>query len=400
MDGLIAGGVVATMVPGAGRYGRIDGGADAVVGGTVAWVGPREEVPSEYAFLPVEDFGDCLITPGLVDCHTHVVFGGNRAGEFEMRLEGATYEEVARAGGGILSTMRATRAADEETLLAETLPRVDRLLASGITTLEIKSGYGLTVGDELKMLRVARQVGRERPVRVVTSWLAAHALPPGADRAGYIDDVVVGGLDAATAEGLVDAVDGFCEGIAFSAEEMARVFTHAQTLGLPVKLHAEQLSHSGGTALAARFGALSADHLEHITPDDALALAEAGSVAVLLPGAFYTLRETKAPDVAALREAGVPIAVATDCNPGSSPLFSLTLALNMACTLFRLTPEEALAGATRNAARALGLADTVGTIAPKAAADIAVWDVGEPAELAYRIGDTPLKARYFGGQRS
>lgn len=399
MDGLIAGGVVATMAPDAGRYGRIDGGAVAVVDGTVAWVGPRDEVPSEYAALPVEDFGDRLVTPGLVDCHTHIVFGGNRAAEFEMRLEGATYEEVARAGGGILSTMRATRAADEDALLAQALPRVDALLAGGVTTLEIKSGYGLDVANELKMLRVARRIGRERPVRVVTSWLAAHALPPDTDRETYLEEVAIRGLDAALEEGLVDAVDGFCERIAFSAEEMDRVFTHAARLGLPVKLHAEQLSHSGGTRLAARHGALSADHLEHITPDDARALAEAGSVAVILPGAFYTLRETRAPDIAALREAGVPIAVATDCNPGSSPLFSLLLALNMACTLFRLTPEEALAGATRNAARALGLGDGVGLIAPGYAADLAVWDVKEPAELAYRIGFNPLAARFLAGQR-
>jgi imidazolonepropionase len=400
MDRVIAGGIVATMTPGGERYGRVGNGAVAVRDGTIRWVGPREALPEAFAGLPVSDFADRLVTPGLVDCHTHVVYGGHRAAEFEMRLEGATYEEVARAGGGILSTMRATRAADEASLLSAALSRVDRMLAAGVTTLEVKSGYGLTVADEMKMLRVARRIGEERPVRVVTSWLAAHAVPPDTDRETYLRDVVIGGLDAAKAEGLVDQVDGFCEGIAFSAAEMERVFEHAAGLGLPVKLHAEQLSHAGGTALAARHGALSADHLEHIVEDDAKALARAGSVAVVLPGAFYTLRETRAPDIAALRAYGVPIAVATDCNPGSSPLFSLPLALNMACTLFRLTPEEALAGATRNAARALGLGDTVGVLAPGYAADIAVWDVAEPAELAYRIGYDALAARFVGGRQA
>ena len=275
---------------------------------------------------------------------------------------------------------------------------MDRLLAGGITTLEVKSGYGLTVDDEIKMLRVARRIAEERPVRVVTSWLAAHAVPPETDRETYLEDVVVAGLDAAADEGLVDAVDGFCERIAFSAEDMDRVFTHAARRGLPVKLHAEQLSHSGGTRLAARHGALSADHLEHITPDDARALARSGSVAVILPGAYYTLQQGQAPDIAALRQAGVPMAVATDCNPGSSPLQSLLLALNMACTLFRLTPEEALAGATVNAARALGLGDETGIIAPGYAADLAVWNVAEPAELAYRMAEEPLAARILGGR--
>lgn len=398
MDHLITGAVLATMVPGGARYGRIGDGALAVESGRIAWVGPLAELPTKYAALPVTNHSDKLITPGLVDCHTHVVFGGNRAAEFEMRLEGASYEEVARAGGGILSTMRATREAGEDELLREALVRVDQLLATGVTTLEIKSGYGLTVRDEIKMLRVARQIGEARAVRVVTSWLAAHAVPPDTPRDAYLRDVVLSGLREAAAEGLVDAVDGFCEGIAFCADEMALVFDVAQELGLPVKLHAEQLSHSGGTQLAARYGALSADHLEHITPADAAALAEAGSVAVILPGAFYTLRQAQAPDIAALRSAGVAMAVATDCNPGSSPLFSMPLALNMACTLFRLTPEEAIVGATRNAAKALGLDRTVGVLAPGYAADIAVWNAREPAELAYRIGYMALAARYVAGK--
>jgi imidazolonepropionase len=316
-----------------------------------------------------------------------------------MRLQGASYEAIARAGGGILSTVRATRAASEADLLAGALARADALIAEGATTLEIKSGYGLDRDTELRMLRVARRVAAERPLRVRSSFLGAHAVPPEfpGDADGYLDAVVLPTLDAAAAEGLVDAVDGFCEGIAFSPAQIARLFDRATALGLPVKLHAEQLSNLGGAALAASYGALSADHLEWLDEAGIAAMAGAGTVAVLLPGAFYTLRETRVPPVAALRAAGVAIAVATDCNPGSSPLTSLLLAMNMACTLFRLTPEEALAGVTRHAARALGLGDC-GTIAPGQRADLAVWDVEHPAELAYRIGWNPLARRIFAGE--
>jgi imidazolonepropionase len=337
------------------------------------------------------------VTPALIDCHTHLVHGGNRAREFEMRLEGAGYEEIARAGGGIVSTVSATRAEDEAGLLRAALGRVDAFIAEGVGTIEIKSGYGLDHDTELRMLRVARRIGEMRPVTVVTSFLGAHAVPGGEDADSYIDETCLPALEAAHAEGLVDAVDGFCEGIAFDTAQIARVFDRARALGLPVKLHAEQLSHIGGTALAARYSALSADHVEYAGDADAAALAQAGTVAVLLPGAFYTLRETQAPPVQAFREAGVAMAVATDLNPGSSPLGSLLLAMNMACTLFRLTPEEALAGTTRHAARALGLADR-GEIRAGLRADLAVWDVETPAELAYRIGTNPLYTRIFGGQ--
>ncbi|TAN05538.1 MAG: imidazolonepropionase, partial [Rhizobiaceae bacterium] len=342
--------------------------------------------------IEIDDCGGRLVTPALIDCHTHLVFGGNRAKEFEMRLEGASYEEIARAGGGIVSTVTATRALSEDELVQAALPRLDALIAEGAGTIEIKSGYGLTVEDELKMLRAARRLGKERNIRVRTSYLAAHAVP--AEYKGrpdaYIDEVVLPGLEAAHAEALVDAVDGFCEGIAFSPAQIARVFGRAKALGVPVKLHAEQLSNLGGAALAASYGALSADHLEYLEGPGVAAMAKAGTVAVLLPGAFYFLREKQAPPVEALRSAGVPIAIATDCNPGSSPLASLLLAMNMASTLFRLTPEEALAGVTRNAAEALGLADEIGTIAAGKRAELAVWDVRHPAELAYRIGFNPL----------
>ncbi|WP_205648663.1 imidazolonepropionase [Acuticoccus kandeliae] len=398
MDRLIVGGPVATMAPGGARYGLIEDGAVAHRDGRITFVGRRADLPAALADIPPTDVGGRLVTPGLVDCHTHVVFGGNRAAEFEMRLEGASYEEVARAGGGILSTMRATRAADEATLLEAALWRVDALIGEGVTTMEVKSGYGLNIADEIKMLRVARRIAEERPVRIVTSWLAAHALPPEYDeRARYIEEVVLAGLDRAHSEGLVDAVDAFCEGIAFSSDDVAGVFDRALSLGLPVKLHAEQLSHAGGAALAARYGALSADHLEFIDEADAAAMARAGTVAVLLPGACYTLRQAEKPNVAALRSAGVRMAVATDCNPGSSPLTSLLLALNMAATLFRLTPEEALVGATRHAAAALGLGDEIGTLEVGKCADIAVWNVTAPAELVYRIGFNPLDTRLFAG---
>lgn len=383
-------------------YGLRQAAAVAVRDGQIAWVGARDDVPPEFRAGASTDLEGRLVTPALIDCHTHVVHGGDRAREFELRLEGATYEEIARAGGGIVSTVSATRKATEDDLIAGSLRRVDALIAEGVSTIEIKSGYGLDVETELKMLRVARSIGRLRPVRVRTSFLGAHALPPEykdrvGDRAGaYLDEVCLPALEAAHAEDLVDAVDGFCEGIAFSPEEIERVFSRARTLGISVKLHAEQLSNLGGARLAARFGALSADHLEFADEADVVAMASAGTVAVLLPGAFYTLRETQAPPIAAFRRHGVPMAVATDCNPGSSPLASILLAMNMACTLFRMTPEEALAGATRNAARALGLADC-GLIRTGLRADLAIWDVSHPAELPYRIGFNPLHARIFAG---
>ncbi|WP_170783128.1 imidazolonepropionase [Ruegeria lacuscaerulensis] len=389
---------MATMVEGTGPYGLCQNAAIAVDGGRFVWVGARADMPSDYADWPIQDFGDRLITPALIDAHTHVVFGGNRAAEFEMRLNGASYEEIARAGGGILSTVTSTRSASEEALLADALTRVDALLAEGVSCIEVKSGYGLDVATELKMLRVARRIGQARPVRVNTSFLGAHAAPPDyrADPDAYLTEICIPALRKAHAEGLVDAVDGFCEGIAFNPTQIARVFDVARELGLPVKLHAEQLSNLGGAKLAAAYGALSADHVEYLDGEGVSAMADAGTVAVLLPGAFYTLRETQKPPVQLLRDRDVPIALATDCNPGSSPLASLLLTMNMACTLFRLTPEEALAGVTRNAARALGLADT-GQIAPHLRADLAVWDVSHPAELAYRIGFNPLHARLFGG---
>lgn len=389
---------IATMQPDGAPYGLVSGGAVGVEDGRIAFVGPHGDIPAGWRGVETEAFGGRLMTPALVDCHTHLVFGGSRAREFEMRLEGASYEAIARAGGGIVSTVAATRALSQDELVEAALPRLDRLIAEGVATVEIKSGYGLTVADELKMLRAARRLGALRPVRVRTSYLGAHAVPveyKGRPDA-YLDEVVLPALDAAHAEGLADAVDGFCEGIAFSPAQIARVFERAAALGLPVKLHAEQLSDLGGARLAASFGALSADHLEYLGDDGVAAMAASGTVAVLLPGAFYFLRETRLPPVAALREARVPLALATDCNPGSSPLTSLLLAMNMGCTLFRLTPEEALAGVTRNAARALGLADEIGTIAPGKRAEFAIWDVAHPAELAYRIGFNPLFRRVVG----
>jgi len=396
---LLTGGRFAGMGTGSGGYDLIEDGAMVIGDGRIDWVGEVGKLPEEYADLPYQDLGGRLVTPGLIDCHTHIVFGGDRAREFEMRLEGASYEEIARAGGGILSSVRATREADEATLLASALPRIDTLLAEGVTTIEIKSGYGLDVESELKMLRVARRSGELRKVTVRTTWLAAHALPPEYkdDRAGYIREVVIAGMDRGHAEGLIDAVDGFCEGIAFSRDEMAGIFDHAATLGLPVKLHAEQLSDLHGAQMAAQHGALSADHLEWLGQDGIDAMAASGTVAVLLPGAFYTLRETQYPPMQALRDAGVPIALATDCNPGTSPLTSLLMAMNMGATLFRMTPAECLTGVTRHAATALGLADR-GQLRPGMRADLAVWNVRHPAELTYRIGFNPLHARFVGGE--
>ncbi len=382
-----------------GDYGIIEDGAVAVSDETVVWCGSKGALPAEFADWPVRDFGNRLMTPALIDAHTHLVFGGNRAVEFEMRLNGATYEEIARAGGGILSTVNGTRGASEESLMAGALTRVDALIVEGVSCIEVKSGYGLDTETELRMLRVARSISKQRQVRVKTSFLGAHATPPefsGRDDE-YIDQVCIPALRAAHAEGLVDTVDGFCEGIAFSPAQIARLFDVAQELGLPVKLHSEQLSNLGGSALAASYGAISADHVEYLDDAGVQAMAQAGTVAVLLPGAFYTLRETQVPPVAGFRQHGVPMALATDCNPGSSPLASLLLTMNMGCTLFRMTPLEALAGVTRNAAQALGLDDT-GSIQAGLRADLAVWDVTHPAELSYRIGFNPLHQRVFGGQ--
>jgi imidazolonepropionase len=390
--------MAANLAAGGQPYGLVADAAIVVAAGRIKWVGPAADLPGEFQDLRRCDLGGRLVTPGLVDCHTHLVFGGDRALEFEMRLNGASYEEVARAGGGIVSTVTETRQATLDDLVAAALPRLDAMIAEGVTTVEIKSGYGLDRETELNMLRAARQLALLRPVRVFTTFLGAHATPQ--DYAGradaYIDEVCIPALHSAHAEGLVDAVDGFCEGIAFDTAQIARVFDVAKALGLPVKLHAEQLSHIGGTKLAAGYGALSADHVEYATPEDARAMAASGTVAVILPGAFYTLRETQAPPVQAFRNEGVAMAVATDCNPGSSPLTSLLLTMNMACTLFRMTPEEALAGATRHAAAALGQAD-LGQIAEGYHADRAVWDDKRPGELAYRVGFNALHSRYFGG---
>jgi imidazolonepropionase len=381
----------------------IEDAAVAVVDGRIVYAGAERDLPADFArSLEATDCKGRVMTPALIDCHTHLVHGGNRAREFQMRLEGATYEEIARAGGGIVSSVKATNALTVDQLVESALPRLDTLLSEGVSTVEIKSGYGLNVAAELNMLRAARKLETLRPVRIVTSYLAAHATP--ADYKGrngdYISDVVLPGLDAAHAEGLVDAVDGFCDGIAFSTAEIARVFDRARALGLPVKLHAEQLSNLGGAKLAASYGALSADHLEYLDAEGAAALAKAGTVAVLLPGAFYALREERLPPVQALRDAGAPIAIATDCNPGTSPLTSLLLTMNMSATFFRLTVAECLAGATREAARALGLLTETGTIEVGKSADLAIWNIEDPAELVYRIGFNPLHERISRGQRT
>jgi imidazolonepropionase len=400
-DSLWVNATLATMAGGGAPYGAIPAGAIAVKDGRIAWCGPAADLPGRPDALAAEvhDSGGGWITPGLIDCHTHLVYAGNRANEFELRLKGASYAEIARAGGGILSTVKATRAASEEVLRDEAAARARRLLAEGVTTIEIKSGYGLTVEDELKMLRAARGVGAMLPIRVVTTFLGAHALPPEFSdrREAYVDLVCDAMIPAAAKAGLADAVDGFCESIGFTAAEIERVFSAARAHGLPVKLHAEQLSDSKGAVLAARFGALSADHLEYVDEDGIAAMEAAGTVAVLLPGAAYFLRETHMPPVEALRRHKVPMALATDSNPGSSPLTSLLLALNMACTLFRLTPEEALAGVTRNGARALGLADEIGTLEAGKRADFVLWDIASPAELAYRMGDNPCRAVFKDG---
>lgn len=367
-------------------------------GARVTLLTPMREFNEQLANSCIEMGHGGVMTPGLVDCHTHLVFGGSRAEEFEARLEGASYEEIAKRGGGILSTVRATREASEDTLLTLAKPRLEALIADGVTTVEIKSGYGLTVKDELKMLRVARRLGEILPVNVVTTLLGAHALPPEYkdNSDGYIDLVCQEMIPAAVAEGLADAVDVFCEKIAFSVAQCERVFEAAQRHGLAIKAHVEQLSNLGGTAMAARHGALSADHIEYLDDTGIAAMRKAGSVAVILPGAFHTLRETQQPPITALRKAGVPMAVATDSNPGSSPLFMPTLMLNLACTLFRMTPQEALAGMTAHGASALGLKEQ-GRIYEGAVADLCVWNVEAPAELAYAVQPGRLRQRLLRG---
>ena len=395
LDALITNVHLATMVDG---YGEIRDGAIGIRAGRIAWLGRGADAPA--GARAVHDGGGCWLTPGLIDCHTHIVHAGNRSGEFEARLNGATYEDIARAGGGIMSTVRATREASEEDLLRQSLSRVASLLAEGVTTIEIKSGYGLSTESEAKMLRVARRVAEVLPVSVSTTFLGAHALPPEfAGRADdYIDEICERMLPALAAEGLADAVDAFCERIGFSNAQTGRVFRAAKKLGLPVKLHAEQLSDQNGAELVARFGGLSADHLEHLTQAGIDAMAAAGTVAVLLPGAYYFLRDTTPPPVAAIRAAGVPMAVATDCNPGTSPMTSILLAMNMACTLWRLTPQEALSGCTINAARALGLQNEIGTLEVGKRADFALWQIARPADLSYGIGFNPCIAVVRGGE--
>ncbi|WLG39922.1 imidazolonepropionase [Pseudomonas rhodesiae] len=376
---------VATMAQ--GKYSIIEDAAMVTAGSLIEWIGPRSQAPSAV-YAQVHDLQGAWVTPGLIDCHTHTVFGGNRSGEFEQRLEGVSYAEIAAQGGGIASTVRATRAASEDELFASAHKRLRSLLRDGVTTVEIKSGYGLDLASERKLLRVIRRLGEALPVSVRATCLAAHALPPEyKDRADdYIEHICQEMLPALAAEGLVDAVDAFCEYLAFSPAQVARVFDVAQQLGLPVKLHAEQLSSLHGSSLAARYQALSADHLEFMTEEDAIAMAAAGTVAVLLPGAFYFLRETQLPPMEALRKHGVKIAIASDLNPGTSPALSVRLMLNMACTLFRMTPEEALAGATQHAASALGMGDTHGSLEVGKVADFVAWQIDRPADLAYWLG--------------
>ncbi len=397
-DRLITDCRLATMVADGQAYGAVEDGAILIRDGRIVWAGARADLPPHKA-VETDRLDGRWVTPGLVDCHTHLVFGGDRSGEFEQRLGGATYEEIARAGGGIVSSVAATRAASEDELYASAVGRLAGLKATGVTTVEIKSGYGLDQDSELKMLRVARRIGREAGVRVRTSYLGLHAVPPEwkADRARYVDLAVDEILPAAHAGGFVDAVDAYCEPIAFSTDEVGRLFDRARALGLPVKLHADQLSDGGGAALAAKYGALSADHVEHTGEAGVRAMAEAGVVAVLLPGAYLMLRETTPPPIELMRRHGVAMAVATDCNPGTSPVASMTAAINLACVQFRLTPEEALAGATRIGARALGLEDEIGTLEAGKAADLAVWDIARPAELAYWLGKPLLARRMVGG---
>lgn len=393
---------VATLAAAEDPYGIILHGAVATWQGRLAWIGKATELPGPPDALAkrVESLGGRWLTPGLVDCHTHLVFGGDRAGEFEQRLQGVAYEEIARQGGGIASSVRATREASEQELVDSARPRLQALLDEGVTTVEIKSGYGLDLATELRMLRAAKRLGEEMPVTLRTTFLGAHAVPPEyrQDADAYVDQVCDHMLPRVAAEGLADAVDAFCEGIAFSPRQVARVFEAADRLKLPVKLHADQLSDLGGAALAARFSALSADHLEYTSSEGARAMGEAGTVAVLLPGAFYMLRETQAPPVAAFREHGVPMALATDCNPGSAPVLSLLAMASMGCTLFRMTPGEALAGITRVAAQALGLDSTLGSLTVGRRADLAVWNIHSPVDLCYWLGSRPNAGVIRGGR--
>ena len=385
---------IATMESG---YNLIENGVIEISDDVVSWVGYEENYQGDKT--NIENLGGRLVTPGLIDCHTHLVFGGDRAREFEMRLKGASYEEISKAGGGIVSTMKATRSSSLAELVENALPRLDALIAEGVTTLEIKSGYGLTIDDEMRMLRAARKLSTLRPVTIVTSWLAAHAVPPEfkGREDDYINEIAIPGLKVANSEGLVDAVDGFCEGIAFSVEQIKRVFDTAIALKLPIKLHAEQLSNLGGAVMASELGALSVDHIEYLASEDTKVLAKNDTVAVLLPGAFYTLRETQFPPIQSLRNNSVKIAIASDGNPGSSPLFSILLTMNMACTLFRLTPEEALLGVTSVAGQAIGL-KKVGMIKNGFYADLNVWNCEHPAELSYRIGFNSLFKRIYRGE--
>jgi len=398
-DRLWLGGRLATMAgPGPG-LGVVEDGAIGAIDGRIAFVGRAAELPAGASARETIRLDGRWITPGLIDCHTHIVYAGNRAAEWEMRLAGASYQDIARAGGGILSSVKAVRTANEEALRAQALGRLDRLIAEGVTTIEAKSGYGLDLENEVKLLRVARSLAERRAIRLVTSFLGAHALPPeaGGDRDAFIDAICASMLPAIAAAGLADAVDAFCEAIAFSPEQIDRVFDAAKALGLPVKLHADQLTNGGGAALAARHGALSADHLEYTDEAGAAAMGAAGTVAVLLPGAFYMLRERQVPPVAAFRRHGVGMAVATDCNPGTAPLVSLLLAMNMSATLFGLRVDEALRGVTREAARALGRSDTIGSLEVGKACDLAIWSVERPAEIFHTLGHNPLFARVFAG---
>jgi len=389
---------LATLAPGRPGLGVVERGAVAAKDGRIAFAGPAADLPTGWDARHRVALDGRWVMPGLVDCHTHLVYAGERAHEFELRLAGASYEDIARAGGGIVSTVKATRAASEDDLVRASLPRLDRLLAEGVTTIEIKSGYGLDSKTEMRMLRAARRLAQEREVNVVTSFLGAHALPPEAngDKEQYIDEVC-SMIPAIARERLADGVDAFCENIAFSPQQTARVFAAAQEAGLPVKLHADQLSNLHGAKLAAEHGALSADHLEYTDKDGVAAMTRSGTVAVLLPGAFYVLREKQVPPVDELRGQRVPMAIATDCNPGTSPITSLLVVINMAATLFRLTVDEAVAGVTREAARALGRLGEIGTLERGKWCDLAIWDIERPAELVYRIGFNPLYRRVWRG---